>query len=225
MADENNANSGHISVLDRKKYGDVVDNVLGNTDVIIKYPSFTVEDGIHVKPSQAAEEPKVGIGTNLSFTKKFPKLYTLMMVDPDAPSPDDPVNAQWLHWLVVNIPRGRVIHSGKVMPALHNQQQLKGGQQQQQVLQNGQQQQQQLGRLSPDAEGEVDKGDVLTDYMGPAPPQGTHRYVFLVYEQHMHRELQPFRTKQRPKFNAADWAKRHNLGDPVAATHFEAAPE
>lgn len=73
--------------------------------------------------------------------------------------------------------------------------------------------------------GEVDKGDVLTDYMGPAPPQGTHRYVFLVYEQHMHRELQPFRTKQRPKFNAADWAKRHNLGDPVAATHFEAAPE
>lgn len=59
MADENNANSGHISVLDRKKYGDVVDNVLGNTDVIIKYPSFTVEDGIHVKPSQVSYQQTV----------------------------------------------------------------------------------------------------------------------------------------------------------------------
>ena len=26
------------------------------------------------------------------------------MVDPDAPSRDNPTAAQWLHWLVVNIP-------------------------------------------------------------------------------------------------------------------------
>ena len=29
------------------------------------------------------------------------------MVDPDAPSRDNPTAAQWLHWLVVNIPGRR----------------------------------------------------------------------------------------------------------------------
>jgi phosphatidylethanolamine-binding protein (PEBP) family uncharacterized protein len=29
--------------------------------------------------------------------------YTLMMVDPDAPSPDNPTLADYRHWLVVNI--------------------------------------------------------------------------------------------------------------------------
>ena len=31
------------------------------------------------------------------------------MVDPDAPSRDNPTAAQWLHWLVVNIPGRREI--------------------------------------------------------------------------------------------------------------------
>lgn len=30
------------------------------------------------------------------------------MVDPDAPSRWNPTNAEWLHWLVVNIPNGQV---------------------------------------------------------------------------------------------------------------------
>ena len=32
------------------------------------------------------------------------KLFTLAMVDPDAPSKENPENREWLHWLVVNIP-------------------------------------------------------------------------------------------------------------------------
>lgn len=28
------------------------------------------------------------------------------MVDPDAPSPDDPAYAEWLHWVVDDIPNG-----------------------------------------------------------------------------------------------------------------------
>jgi large subunit ribosomal protein L35 len=31
-------------------------------------------------------------------------LYTLLMVDPDAPSRENPVKRSWLHWMVVNIP-------------------------------------------------------------------------------------------------------------------------
>ena len=39
------------------------------------------------------------------------------MVDPDAPSRDNPTAAQWLHWLVVNIPgRRRDISQGNIRP-------------------------------------------------------------------------------------------------------------
>lgn len=53
---------------------------------------------------QAAHEPR------MTFTASPAKLHTLVLVDPDAPSPENPVMSQWLHWLVVNIP-GRHISS------------------------------------------------------------------------------------------------------------------
>jgi phosphatidylethanolamine-binding protein (PEBP) family uncharacterized protein len=34
--------------------------------------------------------------------------YTLMLVDPDAPSPHAPKYRSWLHWLVINIPANDV---------------------------------------------------------------------------------------------------------------------
>jgi phosphatidylethanolamine-binding protein (PEBP) family uncharacterized protein len=40
----------------------------------------------------------------VSFQGDANKLFTLVMVDPDAPSPDHPTMAQWLHWIVANIP-------------------------------------------------------------------------------------------------------------------------
>lgn len=33
------------------------------------------------------------------------------------------------------------------------------------------------------AEGDVSKGDTITPYAGPTPPRGTHRYIFMMYEQ------------------------------------------
>jgi len=65
-------------------------------------------------------------------------LYTLIMMDPDAPSRSDPQMREFRHWVVVNIPGDN-----------------------------------------------VSKGEVLTPYMGPAPPKGTglHRYILCVYRQ------------------------------------------
>nr|DBA33998.1 TPA: hypothetical protein GDO54_001608 [Pyxicephalus adspersus] len=40
------------------------------------------------------------------------KLYTLIMVDPDAPSRSNPIHRFWRHWLVTNIP-GDVLQRGK----------------------------------------------------------------------------------------------------------------
>jgi phosphatidylethanolamine-binding protein (PEBP) family uncharacterized protein len=41
------------------------------------------------------------------------KLYTVLMIDPDAPCPDSPTMAQWLHWLVVNV-EGKMLQPGFV---------------------------------------------------------------------------------------------------------------
>ena len=62
------------------------------------------------------------------------------MVDPDAPSRQDPKAAEWLHWLVVNIPgdklengqdigHGKVLmqHNGPAPPAGTGQYELLGG--------------------------------------------------------------------------------------------------
>lgn len=38
----------------------------------------------------------------LNYPKSSGKLYTVMMVDPDAPSPKNPIYRHFLHWLVVN---------------------------------------------------------------------------------------------------------------------------
>lgn len=51
---------------------------------------------------QAAAAPQV------SFDAEPGRHYSLVMVDPDAPSPDNPVMKEWLHWMVVNMPGGWV---------------------------------------------------------------------------------------------------------------------
>lgn len=52
---------------------------------------------------QAAHAP------NVKFAGSTDKHYSLLMVDPDAPSPDDPKMREWLHWIVVNIPGKQAI--------------------------------------------------------------------------------------------------------------------
>jgi hypothetical protein len=43
-------------------------------------------------PVSALQEPEVSIST--------PGTYTLLLVDPDAPSPHSPKYRSWLHWMV-----------------------------------------------------------------------------------------------------------------------------
>jgi phosphatidylethanolamine-binding protein (PEBP) family uncharacterized protein len=49
---------------------------------------------------QATSAPEVTITPGTQDINQ----YTLIMVDPDAPSPDDPKMKEWLHWIVANIP-------------------------------------------------------------------------------------------------------------------------
>ncbi|XP_071901211.1 protein MOTHER of FT and TFL1-like [Coffea arabica] len=60
-----------------------------------------------VKPSLAASAPLVTIGGEPG------KFYTLVMIDPDDPSPSEPTPREWAHWIVTDIPGGSIASQGK----------------------------------------------------------------------------------------------------------------
>uniref|UniRef100_A0A1A9VMF7 Phosphatidylethanolamine-binding protein n=1 Tax=Glossina austeni TaxID=7395 RepID=A0A1A9VMF7_GLOAU len=75
----------------------------------------------------------------------------------------------------------------------------------------------------------LQSGDVLSAYIGSGPPKdtGLHRYVFLVYKQKCKREFDETRLKNnsadgRGGFKIASFAKKYELGTPVAGNFFQA---
>ncbi|XP_063914386.1 protein D2-like [Zophobas morio] len=75
---------------------------------------------------------------------------------------------------------------------------------------------------------DVSKGEVLTEYVGSGPPKdtGLHRYVFLLYKQPgkitFEEEHKSNTNGKRGKFSTEEFAKKYNLGDPVAGNYFQA---
>ena len=79
---------------------------------------------------------------------------------------------------------------------------------------------------------DISKGEALALYRGSAPPEGSglHRYIFLVYKQSgylRHKEthsvpIHPENRKERVKFNAKAFAKKYNLGEPIAVNFYQA---
>ncbi|CAL7938127.1 unnamed protein product [Xylocopa violacea] len=70
----------------------------------------------------------------------------------------------------------------------------------------------------------IAKGEVLAEYVGPAPPKGTgkHRYVFLVYKQNQgsitfdERRLSNRDGPRRKRFNIKKFAEKYDLEGPIA---------
>lgn len=71
-----------------------------------------VDLGSEIALEQVQQEPEI------TFEPQSEVKYTLIMVDPDAPSRGKPVAKEWLHWLVVDIP-GSDIKAGKVLTAFN----------------------------------------------------------------------------------------------------------
>ncbi|KAJ1690650.1 hypothetical protein LUZ63_014805 [Rhynchospora breviuscula] len=152
--------------------GDVIDRFEPTIDMSINYGTKKINNGCDIKPSMAADPPTVNIAGKTS------DLYTLVMTDPDAPSPSDPKMREWLHWLVVNMP----------------------------------------GSTDPS------QGEVVVPYMGPQPPVGIHRYVFVLFQQATRlRDFSP--PAKRAHFNTRSFAMDHSLGLPVAAVFFNSHKE
>ena len=52
---------------------------------------------------------KMSLSPNVSWPDNEPdSFYTLMMVDPDAPTRNNATLREFMHWMVVNIPSDRV---------------------------------------------------------------------------------------------------------------------
>ncbi|KAK4879714.1 hypothetical protein RN001_007860 [Aquatica leii] len=75
----------------------------------------------------------------------------------------------------------------------------------------------------------VQQGEVLTEYIGSAPPKNTglHRYVLLIFKQPNKLQFDEDRLtnksgKGRAQFSTRNFAKKYKLGDPIAGNFFQA---
>nr|ABW96232.1 ZCN9 [Zea mays] len=81
--------------------GEVVDLFVPSISMTVAYDgSKDISNGCLLKPSATAAPPLVRISGRRN------DLYTLIMTDPDAPSPSNPTMREYLHWIVINIPGG-----------------------------------------------------------------------------------------------------------------------
>lgn len=75
----------------------------------VSYPSgVKAELGNELTPTQVKDQPTI------SWDAEAGALYTLLLVDPDAPSRTDPKFREVLHWCVINIP-GSSVADGQVI--------------------------------------------------------------------------------------------------------------
>lgn len=84
-------------------------NIAPTELLTIKYPSgAAVETGKELTPTQVKDQPSV------TWAAKDQEYYLLAMIDPDAPSREDPKFREWHHWLVGNI-LGSNLAKGEVL--------------------------------------------------------------------------------------------------------------
>ncbi|RCV15858.1 hypothetical protein SETIT_3G091600v2 [Setaria italica] len=94
--------------------GDIVDYFPASALLRVSYGGREMTCGSELRPSQVATEPAVSI-TGGGHDGRA--LFTLVMVDPDSPSPSNPSKREYLHWLVTDIPEGAGANHGNEVVA------------------------------------------------------------------------------------------------------------
>nr|WGZ76174.1 phosphatidylethanolamine-binding protein [Solanum melongena] len=93
-----------------KVIGDVVDMFFPAVEFTVEYASKQItNNGVEIKPAAAAQKPRV----HIKGSPDSNNLYTLVMADPDAPSPTQPTFREWLHWIVTDLPEGADASRGR----------------------------------------------------------------------------------------------------------------
>nr|WDQ39557.1 flowering locus Tb [Iris germanica] len=92
--------------------GDVVDPFIKSANLRVVYGDKEISNGTRMKQSVVANQPQIEIEGRDPST-----LYTLAMVDPDAPSPTNPTQREYLNWLVTDIPEtSDARHGNEIVP-------------------------------------------------------------------------------------------------------------
>ncbi|KAJ4322333.1 hypothetical protein N0V94_002442 [Neodidymelliopsis sp. IMI 364377] len=68
----------------------------------VAFPSKSPANGSLVRVSEVKETPKVTFSAISDSASA--QSFTFFLIDPDAPTPDDPKFAYWRHWVITNIP-------------------------------------------------------------------------------------------------------------------------
>ncbi|VEN41805.1 unnamed protein product [Callosobruchus maculatus] len=74
----------------------------------------------------------------------------------------------------------------------------------------------------------VNGGETISEYVGSAPPKGSglHRYVFVLFKQPGKVKFEEPKHSatdgNRANFNTKNFAKKYNLGKPIAGNFFQA---
>jgi phosphatidylethanolamine-binding protein (PEBP) family uncharacterized protein len=87
-------------------------NFAPSIDLSINFASISPSNGSIVRVSQVKDAPSISISSSIPPSQSF----TFMLIDPDAPTPDDPKFAYWRHWVVSNIP-STVLNSSNIINA------------------------------------------------------------------------------------------------------------
>ncbi|KAJ8713090.1 hypothetical protein PYW08_008394 [Mythimna loreyi] len=97
-----------LAYYDNEVIPDVISVVPAEYLTVLYRSGAEVEEGNKVTPTQAKDIP------DLAWLAPRDKFYTVILVDPDAPSRASPTSRFWLHWLVGNIP-GAHVRSGETI--------------------------------------------------------------------------------------------------------------
>ncbi|KAK4280381.1 hypothetical protein QN277_012011 [Acacia crassicarpa] len=97
--------------------GEVIDNFTPSVTMNVLYnnSSRPFRPGQELLPQAVISKPRVEIGGDDLRT-----FYTLIMTDPDAPSPSDPYLREHLHWMVTDIPGTTDVTYGREVVGYEN---------------------------------------------------------------------------------------------------------
>ncbi|KAF2190971.1 PEBP-like protein [Zopfia rhizophila CBS 207.26] len=75
----------------------IKEDFIPTVDLSVTFSAKPLKHGNLFRVSEVKSEPTISFAAPVSHT------YTLLLVDPDAPTPDDPKFAYWRHWIVSGI--------------------------------------------------------------------------------------------------------------------------
>ncbi|XP_024969011.1 protein MOTHER of FT and TFL1 homolog 2-like [Cynara cardunculus var. scolymus] len=99
------SSSAYLDAL-RDVLGGVVEPFVPMITMTVYYGTNKLTNGRELNVSMVKATPRVLIGGNPD------ELYTLVMIDPDAPNPNEPELKELVSWIVTNIPGGKSCAEG-----------------------------------------------------------------------------------------------------------------